>query len=376
MQFVTGYDYFCIVILEVQLSDEVRKIIHIDMDAFYASVEQRDNPELKGKPVAVGGSSERGVVAAASYEARKFGVHSAMPSTIAARRCPNLIFVRPRFEVYKEVSNQIREIFNEYTDLVEPLSLDEAYLDVTLNKKNFPSATLIAKEIKNKINEKTNLTASAGISINKFLAKVASDVNKPNGLFLIPPESAQHFVDNLSIEKFFGIGKVTAEKMHSMGIKKGIDLKKYSEYELVKHFGKTGRYYYKICRAQDDRQVNPNRIRKSLGAENTFNIDLLSLEEVLNELDSICEVLVKRMERSKTKGKTIILKVKFADFQLLTRSKTVNYWITSSSEIEELYKELIKSVELNKGIRLLGLTISNLNIQDEPTSSGQLTLNF
>lgn len=348
------------------------------MDAFYASVEQRDNPDLKGKPVAVGGSSERGVVAAASYEARRFGVHSAMASSIAARKCPSLIFVKPRFDVYKEVSNQIREIFFEYTDLVEPLSLDEAYLDVTHNKKNLPSATLIAKEIKKKIKDATRLTASAGISINKFLAKIASDVNKPDGLFLIPPENAEDFIEKLSIEKFFGIGKVTAEKMHNLNIKKGIDLKAFSERELMHHFGKSGKYFYKIARAQDDRLVNPNRIRKSLGAENTFSKDLHTIEEILEELEEISDILLKRMQRTNTKGKTLTLKIKYEDFQQQTRSRTVNEWIKTKEQVEQLYKSLMANLELSKGIRLLGLTLGNLNHQDKVVSvpAAQLTLNF
>jgi DNA polymerase-4 len=276
------------------------------MDAFYASVEQRDNPELKGKPVAVGGSSNRGVVAAASYEARKFGVRSAMPSKIAIRKCPDLVFVRPRFEVYKQVSNQIREIFHDYTDLVEPLSLDEAYLDVTSNKKEMPSATLIAKEIRAKIKERTNLTASAGISINKFLAKTASDVNKPDGLFLIRPKAAIEYVEKLPIERFFGVGKVTAQKMHNLGIKNGFDLKQLTEDELIRHFGKVGHYYFNIARAIDDREVNPKRIRKSLGAESTFSTDLKDLEKIKAELDKITEEVTRRMKNSGTKGKTLI----------------------------------------------------------------------
>lgn len=358
----------------------MKKIIHIDMDAFYASVEQRDNPELKGKPVAVGGSAERGVVAAASYEARKYGVHSAMPSKTAFRKCPELIFVKPRFDIYKTVSNQIRQIFFEYTDLVEPLSLDEAYLDVTTNKKNMPSATLIAKEIKERIKETTLLTASAGISINKFLAKVASDVKKPDGIYLIAPEDAVSFVEKLPIEKFFGIGKVTAEKMHKLGIRTGLDLKKLAETELIRNFGKSGSYYYKIARAEDDRVVNPNRIRKSLGAENTFSSDLQQLEEITVELENIAEVLFNRMKRSGTKGKTLTVKVKYADFRLITRSKTVDYWIEEEEQIVQLYEDIIVSVDKRDGVRLLGLTLSNLNHEGKQPKqnypSTQLTLSF
>lgn len=359
----------------------MKKIIHIDMDAFYASVEQRDNPELKDKPVAVGGSAERGVVAAASYEARKFGVRSAMPSAIAVRKCPGLIFVKPRFDVYKAVSSQIREIFFEYTDLVEPLSLDEAYLDVTSNKKNMPSAKIIAKEIKKRIKETTGLTASAGISINKFLAKVASDVDKPDGIFLIPPEDAVPYVEKLPVEKFFGIGKVTAEKMHQMGIRNGLDLKQFTEKELIRNFGKSGRYYYKIVRAEDDREVNPHRIRKSLGAENTFSVDLQQPEEIKKELENIAELLYERMKHSRTKGKTLTVKIKYADFKLITRSKSVSYWIEEEKQIMQLYEDIIEAVDIRNGIRLLGLTLSNLNHEEKKQKkahhqSVQLTLEF
>ncbi|MEO1098466.1 MAG: DNA polymerase IV [Bacteroidota bacterium] len=359
----------------------MRKIIHIDMDAFYASVEQRDNPNLKGKPVAVGGSSDRGVVAAASYEARKFGVRSAMPSKIAARKCPNLIFVKARFDAYKQVSDQIRSIFYTYTDLVEPLSLDEAYLDVTSNKKGLPSANLIAKEIKQRIKETTHLTASAGISINKFLAKTASDVNKPDGIFLIPPEKAVAYVERLPIERFFGIGKVTAEKMHKMGILHGSDLKQWSEIELVSRFGKSGRYYYRIARAEDDRPVNPDRIRKSLGAENTFSKNIMTLEEVLEKLEFIKATMLRRMSGSNTKGKTFTVKAKYEDFQIITRSKTVDYWIENENQVKKLITEVVKEIPLTKGIRLLGLSISNLNHEVEEQEEKkplplQLTLDF
>ncbi|MBL3657322.1 DNA polymerase IV [Fulvivirga sediminis] len=356
----------------------MRKIIHIDMDAFYASVEQRDNPELKGKAVAVGGSSRRGVVAAASYEARKFGVRSAMPSKLAAVKCPNIIFIKPRFEAYKEVSQQIRNIFYDYTDLVEPLSLDEAYLDVTTNKKDMPSATLIAQEIRKRILEETQLTASAGISINKFLAKTASDVNKPNGFFLITPDDAEKFVETLPIARFFGIGKVTADKMKRMGIQNGADLKKYTEADLVSRFGKAGRYYYRIARGIDEREVTPNRIRKSLGAENTFEDDLTSVPELKEQLKKITEILIGRMEKSDTKGKTLTLKVKFHDFQQITRSKTITKWIENEDQITSLYEELLGTFDTGDvKIRLLGLSVSNLNheLKEEPIGQ-QLTLDF
>ena len=354
----------------------MRKIIHIDMDAFFASIEQRDNPDLKGKPVAVGGSGKRGVVAAASYEARKFGVYSAQPSSVAFRNCPTLVFVKPRFEVYKEVSGQIRHVFLEYTDLVEPLSLDEAYLDVTENKKGLRSATLIAKEIKEKIKSSTQLTASAGVSINKFLAKVASDQDKPDGLFVITPEEAESFVDKLPIEKFFGIGKVTAKKMHELGINHGIDLKQFSQEELVRRFGKAGRYYFDISRALDNRAVNPNRIRKSLGAERTFEDDLIENEDILDQTAKIANILIERMERSKAQGKTVTLKLKFNDFEVINRSKTFAHFISEPDEIKQISNDLaLKELPAKKGIRLIGVTISNLeNTGNE--SPKQLTLDF
>ena len=354
----------------------LRKIIHIDMDAFFASIEQRDNPDLKGKPVAVGSAGKRGVVAAASYEARKFGVFSAQPSSIALRNCPHLIFVKPRFEVYKKVSDQIREIFLEYTDLVEPLSLDEAYLDVTENKMRLKSATIIAKEIKAKIRSTTQLTASAGVSINKFLAKVASDQDKPDGLFVITPGQAETFVDKLPIEKFHGIGKVTAGKMHELGIKHGIDLKKLSIEELVNRFGKVGRYYYHIARAIDDRPVNPHRARKSLGAERTFEEDLLNDREIREHTDRIADILIDRMEKSKAKGKTVTLKLKYNDFEVINRSKTFGHFISDPNEIRQVSRELMqKELPAKKGIRLIGVTISNLE-SDLEQGVKQLTLDF
>lgn len=357
----------------------VRKIIHVDMDAFFASVEQRDNPLLKGKPVAVGGSPDkRGVVAAASYEARRFGIHSAMPSRTAIQRCPQLVFVRPRFEVYKEVSNKIREIFHRYTDLVEPLSLDEAYLDVTENKRGLPSATLIAGEIKQAIFEETNLTASAGISINKFLAKTASQVNKPNGLFLIPPEKAETYVETLAIEKFYGIGHVTAEKMRRLGITCGADLKARSEAELIKHFGKTGIFYYQIARGKDDRQVEPNRTRKSIGAEESYAVELETSEEFAGALQEIAVTLKERIDRHKALGHTITLKVKYADYQQVTRSRTTFEPIVEIADMLKHAGELLATTEVReRKARLLGLTISNLEEDgDEQSDCIQLTLTF
>ena len=346
------------------------------MDAFYASVEQRDNPALRGKPVAVGGSRERGVVAAASYEARKFGVRSAMSSIIAARKCPNLIFVKPRFEAYKTVSNQIREVFLEYTTLVEPLSLDEAYLDVTENLKGITSATEIAKEIKIKIKERTQLTASAGVSYNKFLAKLASDYNKPDGLFVIKPNQGEKFVEDLDVYRFHGIGKVTAEKMNKMEIFTGLDLRQKDEAFLRKHFGKAGGYYFDIARAIDNRPVNPNRIRKSVGSENTFNHDLETKIELEAGLAPLIEDVWRYCHRTNVYGRTVSLKVKYLDFQQITRSKTTLSAIMDKLFFEKIAYDLLEQIlPVPKGVRLLGISLSNLEFADEMIGK-QLTLNF
>lgn len=352
------------------------------MDAFFASVEQRDNPSLKGKPVVVGGTpDQRGVVAAASYEARQFGIHSAMPSRTALERCPYLVFVRPRFEVYKQVSIQIHEIFHEFTDMVEPLSLDEAYLDVTTNKKGLPSATLIARDIKARILEVTGLTASAGISVNKFLAKTASAVKKPNGIFLIPPDKAETYAESLPIEKFYGIGKVTAAKFKTYGVNNGADLKKLSEEELVKRFGKSGSYYYNIVRGKDDRPVVPNRVRKSIGAEESYADDLVGSQAILEALSDIAQTLERRLERNEAAGKTITLKVKYGDYQQVTRSRTLLSSVCKHPELLKLGLELLESTEVVKrSVRLLGLTLSNLDgeEEEEEDSTGyvQLTIDF
>lgn len=356
----------------------IRKIIHVDMDAFYASVEQRDNPSLQGRPVAVGGSRERGVVAAASYEARKFGVRSAMPSITAARLCNHLIFVPPRFEVYKDISSQIREVFREYTDLIEPLALDEAYLDVTENKVQLEFAMDIAREIKAKIKDRTGLVASAGISYNKFLAKIASDYNKPDGFYVITPKMAESFIEKLPIEKFFGVGKVTAKKMHDKGIKNGYDLKQKSRSQLRRWFGKAGAYYYNIARGIDNRIVNPDRIRKSLGAENTFSMDIVTKDAVIQKLDGILEVLLKRAEKANTAAKTLTLKVKYADFKQITRSKTEEEAIPLNALRRVIY-ELVEQVpDIERGIRLLGLSLSNFQDEedDSDTFLGQLEIDF
>jgi DNA polymerase-4 len=339
----------------------LRKIIHIDMDAFYASIEQRDNPSLKGKPVAVGGSRERGVVAAASYEARKFGVRSAMPSVKARRLCPKLVFVKPRFEVYQQVSIQINEIFHEYTDLVEPLSLDEAFLDVTENKVNIPVATEIAKEIKFKIKERTNLTASAGVSYNKFLAKIASDYKKPDGLFVIKPQAADRFIEELPVRKFFGVGQVTAEKMTRLGIITGKDLKEWSLEALIRNFGKSGSFFYDIARGKDEREVNPLRIRKSIGVEYTFEEDLFGLEAWVEALKNIEEELNERLNEKERKGRTLTLKVKFQNFEQITRSRSSDSYLTEK-EIHDYMLFLVEGIEdKERGVRLLGLTVSNLD---------------
>ena len=352
-----------------------RKIIHIDMDAFFASVEQRDNPALRGKPVAVGGV-KRGVVASASYEARAFGVRSAMPSSLALRKCPHLQFVGSRFEVYREVSQQIREIFFEYTDLVEPLSLDEAYLDVTENKKGIFSAILIAQQIRQKIEAKTGLTASAGVSVNKFVAKVASDIHKPNGIKVILPEEVVPFLETLPIEKFHGIGKVTADKMKRLGIHNGKNLKEWSEVDLVRMFGKIGRYFYKIVRGEDHREVNPNRIRKSIGAERTFNEDIFNVDLMFEKLKAIAENLFRSIEKSENYGRTLTIKIKFSDFQIITRSKTVNRDITRLQDMILIIKELLyQNMENGVGVRLLGVSISNLR-NEEDSLPRQLEFDF
>lgn len=345
--------------------DYIRKIIHVDMDAFYASVEQLDHPELRGKAIAVGGSSDRGVVAAASYEARKYGVKSAMSGKLAKRLCPQLIFVKTNFERYREISEQIRNVFFEYTDLVEPLSLDEAYLDVTQNKKGNPSASHLATEIRNRIKEKTRLNASAGISINKFLAKVASDINKPNGQKTIPPEEVISFLESLDVRKFHGVGKVTQEKMYNIGIFSGADLKKYSLSELQDLFGKSGAHYYQIVRGIHFSEVKPNRIRKSLGAERTFSENISSEIYMLERLEHIAEEVERRLRSKKLAGKTITLKIKYSDFSIQTRSKTMPLFISSKSLLLEEAKNLLYQEEVKESVRLLGITVANLNTEKE-----------
>ena len=339
----------------------MRKIIHVDMDAFYASVEQRDNPELRGKPVAVGGSRERGVVAAASYEARKFGVRSAMPSVTARRNCPELIFVRPRFEVYKQVSRQIHAIFAEYTPIIEPLSLDEAYLDVTENLQGIATATEIARLIKAKIRAETGLTASAGVSYNKFLAKLASDHRKPDGLFVITPAMGPGFVDVLTVERFHGIGPATAAKMNRLGIFTALDLKAKDEVFLQTHFGKAGAHYFNLCRGIDERPVRADRVRKSVGAENTFARDLENLDEMRAELEPLVDKVWRYCEGSGVRGRTVTLKVKFADFQIITRSHTSVRPLAERATFAAISAELLAAeFPMPKKVRLIGVSLSSL----------------
>ena len=339
-----------------------RKIIHIDMDAFYASIEQRDNPQYRGKPIAVGGSPQGrgGVVATASYEARKFGVRSAMSSKLAIQLCQGLIFVRPRFDVYKEVSQRIRAIFKRYTDIIEPLSLDEAYLDVSEDKQGIGSAIDIAKQIKQAIKDELQLTASAGVSINKFVAKIASDMNKPDGLTFIGPSKVDRFMEALPVEKFFGVGKVTAEKMKRMGLHTGADLKKLTESDLIRHFGKAGKFYFKIVRGIDDREVQPYRETKSVGAEDTFPYDLKELPEMYDELDKIGRIVHDRLQRHGLKGRTVTLKIKYHDFKQVTRSQSFSEVTCEMEIITATAKKLLEATDLDqKRIRLLGISISN-----------------
>jgi DNA polymerase-4 len=339
-----------------------RKIIHVDMDAFYASVEQRDDPELRGKPVAVGESRERGVVAAASYEARKFGVRSAMPSVTAKRQCPNLIFVKPRFEVYKAVSQQIREIFAEHTPIIEPLSLDEAYLDVTENLQGIPLARDVALAIRSKIKEVTGLNASAGISYNKFLAKLASDHRKPNGQYVITPEMGSAFVENLPVGKFHGIGPATSAKMNSFGLHTGLDMRNQSLEFMQTNFGKAGSYYYWISRGVDNREVRADRVRKSVGAENTFSVDLTEFEAMVAELQPLIDKVWRHCENKGARGRTVTLKVKFNDFEIITRSKSLLITISNRSDLERLSVGLLQSeMPVPKPVRLLGISLSALH---------------
>lgn len=342
-------------------SQRQRKIIHVDMDAFYASVEQRDNPDLRGRPVAVGGSRERGVVAAASYEARKFGVRSAMPSVTARRQCPDLVFVRPRFEVYKAISQRIREIFAEHTPVIEPLSLDEAYLDVTENLQGIPLARDIALAIRAKIKAETGLTASAGISYNKFLAKLASDHRKPNGQYVISPEMGPAFVETLPVDKFHGIGPATSARFHALRIQTGLDIRGHTLAFLEAHFGKAGAYYYWISRGIDERPVRANRIRKSVGAENTFFSDLTEFDAMVAKLQPLVDKVWRHCEQTGNRGRTVTLKVKFSDFEIISRSLSVHTVVGSRDDLERLVVGLLQATTpLPKAVRLLGISLSAL----------------
>jgi DNA polymerase-4 len=346
------------------------------MDAFYASVEQMDNPDLRGKPVAVGGNEIRGVVSAASYEARKFGVRSALSGALAKKYCPELLFVKPRFDRYKEISQKIRKIFHDYTDLVEPLSLDEAYLDVTHNKKGNPSASLIAEEIRLRILNEVGLTASAGISVNKFIAKVASDVNKPNGQKTVSPDEVISFLEELPIRKFYGVGKVTAEKMYQFGIFTGLDLKSKPIEFLEKHFGKSGTYYYYVVRGIHNSEVKPNRITKSVAAEHTFDENLTSEIFMQERLEAIAGELDRRLKKHKIAGKTVTLKIKYSDFTQQTRSKTLPYFIADKSLLFDTVKELLFQERMKDSVRLLGISLSNLNTEIKKTIVVQLKFDF
>lgn len=350
---------------------ELRKIVHIDMDAFFASVEQRDNLQLQGLPVIVGGRPEkRGVVAACSYEARKFGVHSAMPSSRAVKLCPAAVFLTPRFEAYRQASEQIHGIFKSYTTKIEPLSLDEAYLDVTEVAQEYGSATEVAKLIKQKIKEQLNLTASAGISYNKFLAKIASDMDKPDGIYVIPPNRAEAFIQQLEIGKFYGIGKVTKKKMNKLGIFTGADLKQLSLADLKQYFGRSADYYYNIARGIDQRPVVNNRVRKSIGSETTFEKNLSNKREIWQLLQKLAEQVSQSLVKKQLVGRTVCLKVRYSDFSLITRSKTLLAPISESQAIIENLPELLRKTEVGKRpIRLIGVTVSNLKPENVQISS-------
>lgn len=351
--------------------DKHRKIIHVDMDAFYASVEELDNPKLVGKPIVVGSDKNRGVIAAASYQARKYGIRSAMASVIAKKKCKNLIFIKPRMNRYREISMQIKNIFLEYTDLVEPLSLDEAYLDVS---EHSLLASDIAYLIRKKIFRNVGITASAGISINKFVAKMATNCNKPNGQKTVHPQHVNAFLDKLPIEKFFGIGKVTAKKMKFFNIYNGADLRKLELSFLMKNFGKSGRKYFDVIRNNSASPVNPNLIRKSIGVENTFKEDLLSVDTMVVKIQNLCEELERRMKTNNSEGRTVTLKIKYSDFTQITRSHTKNKFINNKLEIIDICKQFLKKIEISKPVRLLGISISKLSLNKEYTN--QIKLNF
>lgn len=349
------------------MTDAVRKVIHIDMDAFYASVEQRDQPDLKGKPVIVGGDpGRRGVVAACSYEARRFGIHSAMPASRAKRLCPDAIFLRPRMARYRDISAQIQAIFHRYTELIEPLSLDEAYLDVSETDQHHGSATLIAHAIKQAIREETQLIASAGISYNKFLAKIASDMDKPDGLFVIKPEEGAGFIAELPIGKFYGVGPATEARMQSLGIQTGADLRKWSKADLLNQFGKVGTHYYQIARGIDHRAVNPTRVRKSLGSEHTFDQDLIERHLILNALEQTAEKVSGMLKEKSLLARTVTIKVKYSNFEQITRSHTLDQPTQSHEQFKNALPFLLRETEVgDRAVRLLGVTASNLIHADD-----------
>lgn len=346
------------------------------MDSFFASVEQRDFPEYRGKPLVVGHKGPRSVVAAASYEAREYGIYSAMPMAVALRRCQDLIITPHRFDVYKKVSSNIREIFHQYTDLVEPLSLDEAFLDVTHPKKGPPSATLIAMEIKKEIRRNEDLIASAGVSYNKFLAKIASDVDKPDGFYLIKPEDSEEFLEELDIKKFFGVGKKTEEKMHSLNIFKGRDLKAIGRDELILHFGKAGKYFYDVVRGIDERPVVSYRESKSIGAERTYETDLMDMKKVEEKLREVMDIMWKRCEVNKKTGKTLTVKLRFSDFRTVTRSRSQAQAYTYEEMVAAAYDLLPVEDIRNQGVRLLGTTMSNFQTDQKDKSNQQFEIDF
>lgn len=355
--------------------EPVRRIVHVDMDAFYASIEQRDNPSLKGKPVAVGRAAGRGVVAAASYEARAYGVHSALPARLALERCPELIFVKPRFEVYRAVSAQIHKVFAHYTPIIQPLALDEAYLDVSEQWPQYGSATAMAHAIRADILRETGLTASAGVSYNRFLAKLASGQNKPNGLFVIPPQHGAAFVASLPVEKFHGVGPATTKRMHALGIRTGEDLKQWTEAQLRPHFGNSSRFYYDIARGVDHRPVEANRVRKSLGTETTFARDIADWETLAATLDGIVDKLWAACLQKRILGRTFTVKLRYAGFQTVTRAQSEPFPIVEEEQIRQIALRILKSFfPLKKSVRLLGLTISSLVPQDEGKPPVQMGL--
>ena len=361
----------------MKLDEQTRKILHVDMDAYYASVEQRDDPSLKGKPIAVGGNEKRGVITTASYAARKFGVGSAMPGYMAKQKCPELIFVKPRFEVYSEISHQIRDIFREYTDLIEPLSLDEAYLDITTNKKEISLATEVADMIQQQIFDSLNLTCSIGVSYCKFLAKIASDLKKPNGITVIKPHQAIKFIEQLPVKKFFGVGKVTAEKMNKLDIHTGLDLKSKDRHFLITHFGKSGKHYYDIVRGIDNRPVVSHRERKSLAVERTLEENLSAKADIVQTCEVIIDKLVARLDKHKSYGRTLTLKIKRADFSIINRSKSLKALYDNKDII---HAETIKLIDQNFDtfgeIRLIGLSISNFNNSEDEPDQSQMEIDF